>query len=46
MAAGDFLDGEVQHGDHVVVDAAPDNESLTFNVSRARQPAAEVKSVK
>jgi ATP-dependent Clp protease ATP-binding subunit ClpB len=41
-----ILDGEVQHGDHVVVDAAPDNESLTFNVSRARQPAAEVKSVK
>ncbi len=29
-----ILDGEVQHGDHVVVDVDPKTRELTFNVSR------------
>jgi ATP-dependent Clp protease ATP-binding subunit ClpB len=29
-----ILDGEVLHGDHVVVDAAPDGSSMAFRVER------------
>jgi ATP-dependent Clp protease ATP-binding subunit ClpB len=37
-----ILDGEVLHGDHVIVDADPATGKLTFNVSRRvgeKQPA-------
>jgi ATP-dependent Clp protease ATP-binding subunit ClpB len=37
-----ILDGEVQHGDHVVIDATPGGE-LTFHASRSAQPVEEAK---